>query len=252
MAYKVAKKSSKVSSLVGTALLAALSIILKGFSIMIPLAGLPALRFGFLEIPIMLSGILYGPLAGILCGVTSDVVGYFIFPQGAFFPGFTISAAMWGAIPGLFYLAFKQERFKIKFNIINMSVISLLGIGVIHILISNNILTIQNYELYLYDKQLSIVYIILYVFILLALMLIPIIMTKKTRDNIYSLDKIAFTVAISYLVISLVLNTLWLSIMFEQGFIVFLPGRILAALVVIPLHSTIIYTLSGYFKYFVK
>ncbi len=50
---------------------------------------------------------LYGPAAGVLSGAVTDVLGHFIKPTGPYFPGFTVSAMLGGAIYGL---AFYHEE----------------------------------------------------------------------------------------------------------------------------------------------
>ncbi|MEA4848265.1 MAG: folate family ECF transporter S component [Clostridiaceae bacterium] len=62
----------------------------------------PIVRIGFGFIPIAFSAILFGPLIGGLTAAISDILGMVIFPKGAFFPGFTLSAFLGGAIYGLF------------------------------------------------------------------------------------------------------------------------------------------------------
>lgn len=61
----------------------------------------PIVRIGFGFIPIAFSAILFGPLIGGLTGAIADIVGMMIFPAGAYFPGFTLSAFLGGAIYGL-------------------------------------------------------------------------------------------------------------------------------------------------------
>jgi ECF transporter S component (folate family) len=80
------------------ALLIALGVLFKGYlTFMIG----TALRIGLFELPIVLAGVLYGPMAGGLVGVGVDLLGYLINPGGVFFPGFTLSAALSGALPAL-------------------------------------------------------------------------------------------------------------------------------------------------------
>ena len=45
---------------------------------------------------------LYGPAWAGVCAALSDLVGALLFPTGAYFPGFTVTAAMTGVIFGLF------------------------------------------------------------------------------------------------------------------------------------------------------
>lgn len=246
------RKLLNTKALVGASLLTAISIVLtRVFSIMVPLAGLPALRIEFGPVPIMITGILYGPFWGALAGIIADLIGVMINPMGAFHPGFTISSMLWGAIPGVLYSLIKRNKLRINYNIINGAVLTLIATGIVFVLFDNKVLAIENGTYYMYDKPMPIIFAILYIFIVALFISIPFFITrnKKAREEIYSIDKIAFMITVPYIIISLGLNTLWLSMMFDKGVIAFLPGRILAAFVMIPLHTTIIYTLSKSFKY---
>lgn len=57
-------------------------------------------KIGFAFVPVVLAGMLLGPLAGALVGGLSDFVGAILFPIGAYFPGFTLTAALTGAVFG--------------------------------------------------------------------------------------------------------------------------------------------------------
>ena len=58
-------------------------------------------RIGFSFLPIALAGMLFGPLPAAIVGAVGDVVGAILFPTGAYFPGFTLTAFINGAIFGL-------------------------------------------------------------------------------------------------------------------------------------------------------
>lgn len=91
------------------ALFAAISIILSRFlSFYLPIFGSNTVRIGLGYIPIFLSGLLLGPLAGSFTAIVADVLGTTLF-SGMFFPGFTFSAALAGLLPGLF-----RSRFALK------------------------------------------------------------------------------------------------------------------------------------------
>jgi riboflavin transporter len=79
----------------------ALSIVLRIFSLRIMLSG-AELRFGLSSFPILLAGVMFGPLFGALVGILADVAGFFSTVQmGAYMPHFTFVSAMYGFIPGL-------------------------------------------------------------------------------------------------------------------------------------------------------
>lgn len=153
----------KVRTLVFLGLLVGLSVILTRFSIM----PVPTIRIGFRDIPIILAGILFGPLAGLVTGVAADLIGFLISSGGTFFIGFTISAALVGFLPGL---VFWKHDFTKKFPLLRIIIAVILVEGII----------------------------------------------------------------------SLFLNTLWLTVMYGKAFGVILPARATVRLITIPLETIII------------
>ena len=100
-----AKPRISVGLMVIIALLTAVQIVLSRF-LSIPLWNI---KIGFGFMPIMLAGILYGPLAGALVGGLSDFIGAILFPIGPYFPGFTLTAAISGAMFG--WVLHKRQSF---------------------------------------------------------------------------------------------------------------------------------------------
>lgn len=163
------KKRLSTKTLITAGLLAAICLILKRF-MSVMLAG-GTIRLGFGNIPLELSGILLGPVIGGLTGVAEDLIGFFTNPAGgAFFPGFTLSAALTGIIPGIIFMNNKGK---------------------------------------------------------------------------YPIWKIAIAVVIVNLVISLGLDTYWLSMIYNKGFMILLPGRIVARLIIAPIEVFVIYILAN-------
>ncbi len=90
------KISVKSVSVVG--FLVAMEIILARFSI-----HTWNLKIGFSFVPVVVAAIFYGPVAGGLTGAIGDVVSAILFPVGAYFPGFTLTAFLTGAVFGWFF-----------------------------------------------------------------------------------------------------------------------------------------------------
>ncbi|MBR5559530.1 MAG: folate family ECF transporter S component [Oscillospiraceae bacterium] len=67
------------------------------------------MKIGFGFVPVMLAGMLFGPLAGGLVGGFSDLIGALLFPIGPYFPGFTLTAALTGAMFG--WMLHKRQSF---------------------------------------------------------------------------------------------------------------------------------------------
>ena len=85
-----------------TGFLIALSILLtRVASIRLAIGGVEGIRIGFGGLPIILGGILFGPLYGGIIGAFSDILGYIINPIGAYMPHFTLTSALTGIIPAL-------------------------------------------------------------------------------------------------------------------------------------------------------
>lgn len=92
------KKKIITKDLVLAAMLIALSIV---FAEYLSLSVGNTLRIGFGQTPIILSGLVLGPIWGLAVGMISDVVGFAINPRGPFTPFFTIISGLIGLIPGL-------------------------------------------------------------------------------------------------------------------------------------------------------
>lgn len=90
---------SKTENIVIIAMLFALMMISKLFSIP---TGFADLRISFTYVFFALIAMMYGPIAGLVIGLFSDTLGFFIFPNGAsfFFP-YTIQAILSGFIYGI-------------------------------------------------------------------------------------------------------------------------------------------------------
>ncbi|MBM7581636.1 ECF transporter S component (folate family) [Caldicoprobacter guelmensis] len=157
---------SRIRKMAYTGLLTAISIILtRFFAANINILGVFALRLSFGEVPIMLSGILLGPVYGVACGALSDIIGYAINPVGGpYFPGFTLTAALTGLIPNL--------------------------------------------------------------------------MARYYRNN-WNWPSITVIVTVTT-IITVLLNTLWLSWMFDKAYFALLPPRVIGRTILLPAHVIII------------
>ena len=85
--------------LVTVALLTALEVILGTF-FTVNFAGIAKIGFGFL--PIAMIAIMYGPLWAGTAYAIGDVLAWFVKPEGAYFPGLTLTCFLVGAAMGFF------------------------------------------------------------------------------------------------------------------------------------------------------
>ena len=95
-----AKEFKSIKSIVAAALLIALHTVLAVF---VSIQVTPTLRISVSFLANCAIGYMFGPVMGFVCGGLGDLIQFVIKPTGAYFPGWTISAALAGFIYGLFF-----------------------------------------------------------------------------------------------------------------------------------------------------
>lgn len=98
--FKEKLKGEKLSSpktLTGAAMLVALYTILSFFTLKLS----TTLEIGFAYLALSVCGMMFGPVVGGIAGAVGDTLGFIVSPNGAFFPGFTLSAFIMGFIYGI-------------------------------------------------------------------------------------------------------------------------------------------------------
>ncbi len=114
---------STTTRLVIMAFLIALEIILTRFCSI----NTPILRIGFGFLPVAVTGIMFGPLWAAVGYTIGDLLGMMIFPSGAYFPGFTLTAFLTGFVFG-FFLHGKKVTWK---RVLPASLIVILGLNLL-------------------------------------------------------------------------------------------------------------------------
>lgn len=99
---KSASELTRPQSLAVAAMLLALRVVLGYFS-NLTLNFSPSIKFSFSFLPLALCGALLGPSVGGIVGALGDIFSYILNPAGgAYFPGWTLNAALAGIIYGIF------------------------------------------------------------------------------------------------------------------------------------------------------
>ena len=75
------------------------------------------LKIGFTFVSIFVAAYFYGPMFSVVVAVIGDVLGALLFPSGAFFPGFTVTALLTGLLFGLM-LHKKQTKLHIILTVL--------------------------------------------------------------------------------------------------------------------------------------
>jgi len=75
------------------------------------------IKIGFTFVTIFVAGYFYGPAFSATVAVIADIIGALLFPSGAFFPGFTLTALLTGLLFG-FMLHKKQTPVRILITVL--------------------------------------------------------------------------------------------------------------------------------------
>jgi len=103
-------KKVKLKDIAIIALLIAMEVILTRFlSIQTPVV-----RIGFGFLPIVIVAMLYGPVYAGAAAAMADLLGAMLFPIGPYFPGFTFTAFLIGAVYGLFLYKRNPDKDVVK------------------------------------------------------------------------------------------------------------------------------------------
>ena len=114
------KSIKNLRVLCATALLSALYIAL--YAVKVPIG--EQLRISFTFVPVALAGWLFGIVPAVIVGALGDILGCLLFPQGAYFFGYTLTSIFTGLIFGIFL--YKKETKLLLFVIISKALVSLL------------------------------------------------------------------------------------------------------------------------------
>lgn len=85
-------------TLVTAALLAAMSIVLARLLV---IWITPSVRISFGNLPIMLAGLMFGPIVGALVGAVADIIGAAFLSPFGWYPPLTLGPVLMGVIPAL-------------------------------------------------------------------------------------------------------------------------------------------------------
>lgn len=91
----------------------------------------PIISIGFSFVPLMLAGMMLGWKASTLVAVLADLIGALLFPSGAFFVGYTLTAGLTGLLAGL--LLYRPDGIRIDRRfLISLGIYVLLSTAVLH------------------------------------------------------------------------------------------------------------------------
>ncbi len=223
------------------AMLVVLSVALQFFSLMIPLFGFPSLRIDFLQLPLMIIGVMLGPSWAFISGIVQDIIGLMITPTGFPFFGFMLNKVLMGLIPAYLFLGIK----KIDNKVMHRFVLIVLGLFLI-----GSLLYVWNTNEIVFES--SIVEITTTMKIMLSIIslilmagLIVFIQWEQDKHKL-TVIPVAFwtlSVLIMEVVVSLLLTPTWLYAMYGIPVMLSFLVRVVKVSIMVPLLMIVGYTL---------
>ena len=233
LVFKKYPLKADVKKLILAAIFVVLALILKRFSLMIPLFGFPSLQVGFESLPLIIGGMLLSPSYAFIMGLSVDVIGLIIAPNGFPFLGFTLNSILRPLIPSLWMQ--HQQRINEKVIIkglyvgmLSISIMASLYISTLgEITVSKEIIEITN-TIKIGTSLLCIGVSVIMIFICEFL---------QKKLNVHSKRDLINWMVIAVLIevgINICLTPIWLQTMYGIPWIASLLVRILKACVMIP------------------
>lgn len=233
------------------AIFVVLAVVLKRFSLMIPLFGFPSLQIGFETLPLVIGGMLLGPGYAFLIGLAVDVIGLVIAPNGFPFLGFTLNSVLRPLIPAIWMK--HQRHFSEKQIVYGLYAgMLVLSIGASIYVCTLNSITVSK-EIIMITSSIKIGTVLLCVGVSLLMILICQYLRKKL-DAASQTDLLNWMVIVVVLevFINFLLTPFWLQTMYGIPWIASLLIRILKACLMVPLSIFIGYSCYEMIKRIVK
>lgn len=202
-------KKLSLKELVFVGLAVAIGVVLNQVLVIEIPPALPIIKFGLGYLTLILIGAFYGPVYGGFAGLALDLIGYFLFAAAKgipFFPGFTLNAMLYGILPGFFFRNAKQT---VRLHgVLNFAILALF-LAVLSIYVFNIDFVISRS---LSDPQKTVLVAIALPSVA-ALGVFNAVLWKKQSEATYHPVRILSIVLMMYMLVSIFLTPLWVSIM---------------------------------------
>ena len=213
------------------AMMASIAVVLTRFvSIIIPLGGYPSLSIDLGSVPIMLAGIILGPLYGGIVGLVSDLTGFIINNRGgAFHFGFTLNAILTGVIPGALFNFLKNKNIK---STIYALILIMLGLSLWYFLAFRNS-----------DPLIAKIAATIMVG---AISLGLLVLIRRIKNPL--LANVVFITLIVELFVYVALTPIWIYQLYALPIFISIISRVFRALILVPIKTLIIYQTLKFLK----
>lgn len=239
------QKNTSLNKVIKTALLIAITLILRNFSYMFYFGGGTGMRVGVSMFFSKLPALLFGPLYGGIADGLTDVLAYIIKPEGGYMPLLTITAICGGVMVGFLWKYAKKINDKLFRNIFAGVFSVILVFGIINWILSSVCPDITYSKWLLgFGKKLSFLTIWPTISGALALILFTLDSILREKLSIPNDFIKLFTVLFTANIIVTTLNTfilmLFIPALSKMGFIAFYIPRFIEECIMTTLQSYVV------------
>ncbi len=233
--FLVKRYSMKLNSktIILISLFAVIKVILQLLSLNVPFFGVLSLRIGFSQIPLIVGGVILGPVGAFFLGLVVDLLGLLVSPTGFPFLGFTLSNILTAVVPALFFKWLKDIEVKkiIYFTLFGMLLFSSISLLLINQIIIEEIVI----KLDLLGKLISFGYLVLMIGVIVVFRFL----FRKTNKRYRNYDLWLLSFLFVEFVINGLLTPFWLELMYDIPFITSVVVRLVKSTIMVVIGSYI-------------
>lgn len=249
------QKTLPLKRIIQTALLIAITLILRNFSYMFYFGGGTGMRVGVSMFFSKLPALLFGPIYGGIADGLTDILAYIIKPEGGYMPLLTLTAVLGGVMAGFLWKHAKNINDKLFRNIFATAFSLLLVFGITNWVLSGAYPNLT-YSAWLlsFGKKLSFITIWPTVAGALALVLFALdaIFREKLAipNDFIKLFTVLFTANLIVTTINTFILVIFIPALGKNGFLAFYIPRFVEECIITVLQSYVVsYLLKIYNKY---
>ena len=229
-------KMNRTQRITFTAFLSALSIVLTRFcAVTIPLGGYPSLSLELGGVPMVLGGIILGPISGGIIGFIADIIGFLINPRGgAYYFGFTLNSILTGVLPGLIFVLIRKKFLRDgMFPVINYI---LLGVFACAGILYTQFVSIDN--LLIQDRLIALIAVVV---VIICMYVVLILLSHHYKKDALEFNQIVFAVMVVEFCVYVCLTPLWINLLYGLPYVISMASRVFRMMFSIPIKSLLVF-----------
>ncbi|MCF0111423.1 MAG: folate family ECF transporter S component, partial [Erysipelotrichaceae bacterium] len=214
-----------------------LALVLSYFSVMLGLFGFPTMKIGFAQLPLMLTGVFFGPGYAFIGGLLYDVLGLIVTPTSMPFLGFTLGNILVCVLPGLWTWFTPIRDYKRLGTLIAVLCAAILCVSLVYLWTYTYREAFAEKFMALTDPQRIAITVGLSGIVIAVPVFMQFAIRKQKPEHRDAMMNWFVCVFLVEVLVNLCLTPLWLKIMYQIPYMLNFFVRVLKNIVMIPLHT---------------